>query len=186
MSTIAPPERTRHRNPVALAAISVAVTAIAAMWIYAFFFASKDNPDKLPDRAWAARSEAICAGYKEQVDALPPARAFADIEPREEAMRQRADVGETANDLLAGMVADLRVEPPADDYSRKGADLWLADWDRYLEARVAHVEAWRQGIDQKFEEPPTVEGKVTPVSLRMDAFAKINRMASCQVPQDMG
>ena len=84
------------------------------------------------------------------------------------------------------MVAELRAQPPADDRSRTGADLWLADWDRYIAARVAHVEEWRNGQDRKFAEPPTEEGEFTPVSLRMDAFAKINRMPSCQVPQDMG
>lgn len=182
-----PPEAPRRRrNPLALGAIAVIVVAFTAMWVYAFLFAPRDNPDKLPDEAWRERTEATCQEYRSAVDALPPARSFADVEPREEAMRQRADVGAQANVLLRQMVAAIAADGPADPKSQEGADLWLVDWDRYLTVRERHVEDWRAGIDEPFEEPPIEEGQITPVSLRMDAFAKINRMPSCQVPKDFG
>jgi hypothetical protein len=182
-----PPEAPRRRrNPLALAAIVVIVVAFTAMWVYAFFFASRENPDKLPDEAWRERTEATCGEYRAVVDELPPARSFADVEPREEAMRQRADVGAEANLVLREMVAAIAADEPDDAKSRDGAARWLADWDRYLAVREQHVEDWRAGIDEPFEEPPIEEGQITPVSLRMDAFAKINRMPSCQVPKDFG
>lgn len=166
--------------------LALVVLAIALFWLYAFFW-PREARDRIDDRAWAERAEAICAEYREQIDALPEAFRFEDIEPREEALRQRADVGQQATDLLRQMVADLRTAPtPADADSAEVVGEWLADWDRYLAARDAHVAEWRSGVDRRFAEPPAEEGEQAPVSLRMDAFAGTNDMASCKVPQDLG
>lgn len=175
-----------RRRPLAVGAVVVIVLAITAMWIYAFFFASKTNPDQIPDTAWTQRAEATCQSFAAQLNALPPARDFKDIRPVDEAMRQRAVVGDQATDLLDQQLAALRADVPGDDYSRTAVYLWLADWDRYLAARRSHTAEWRAGRDIPFSEPPIKEGAFTPVSIRMDAFTKINRMTSCQVPQDMG
>lgn len=184
MTPEAPPLPLRRR--ILLAGLVLLVVALGAMWFYAFFLASNDNPDKIPDRAWAERAEATCAAYGTQIDALPPARSFADVEPLEEALRQRAAVADEVTTLLRAMVADLAADELADGRSRQAVGLWLADWERFLAARDDQVAAWRQGIDRRFVEPPTEEGETTPVSLRMDAFAKVNRMPACQVPGDIG
>ena len=40
--------------------IIVAVAGLAAFWVWALFFASKEAVNKIGDREWAARAEAIC------------------------------------------------------------------------------------------------------------------------------
>ena len=68
------------------------------------------------------------------------------IEPVEEALRQRADVGEQATDLLAEQVARLRsLPPPGGEADGKLLQTWLADWDTYLSDRRDHIEGWRAG-----------------------------------------
>jgi hypothetical protein len=176
----------RRRNPLAVAAIAVVVVSIGAMWVYAFFFASKKNPDQIADRAWTQRAKVTCTAFKTQIDALPGARSFKDVQPRSEAMRERAAVGAQVTDLLDQQLAALRAEEAADETSRHALGLWLADWDRYLAARRAHILEWEAGKDVPFKEPPTRPGQITPVSVRMDAFADINFMPSCEVPKDMG
>lgn len=172
-----------------MAAVIVVVLGLTAMWVYAFSLTGQDNPDVFPDRAWAANAESVCATYTARVDALPPARSFKDIQPRSEALRQRADVGTEATDLLREMVAELAGREPADEKSRTGVNLWLQDWGRYLADRDRHVAGWRAGNDEPFSETAVSGedvGKGVPVSIRIDAFAKANRMASCVVPQDFG
>jgi hypothetical protein len=159
------------------------LVALAAMWVYALFFADASASQQVPDRAWAARAEAACSVTDGQLAALPPAMTFAKVTPISEALRQRADVGQKATDLLADMVGRLRADPPADTVSRAGLDLWLADWDTYLADRQHHIVRWRRGEDPQFVESAR-DGR--PVTLRMDAFATANRMKSCRVPQDFG
>ena len=56
-ATVAPPPPTAppRRNRLAMAAIGVVVLAFGAMWVYAFVFAPKNNPDKL-ERAFAFKT----------------------------------------------------------------------------------------------------------------------------------
>jgi hypothetical protein len=161
------------------------VLALAAMWVYVLFIAQHRSPNRLSDQTWSARAEAVCAGVTARLDALPPASSFADITPREDALRQRADVGQQATDLLRDQVRRLRAlaaPTGADDPVLVAA--WLADWDTYLTDRQEHVEDWRAGNDHPFAETETEGGG--PISDRMDELAKTNGMTSCVVPQDFG
>lgn len=185
MSTpVAPPARQGSR--IGRIAVIGVVVALVLFWAYVFLW-PREARDKMDDRAWTESADAVCEQWKAELDALPPASSFADVEPREEALRQRADVGEQATGYLRSMVADLRALPaPADADSVTKAELWLADWDAYLDARDAHVAEWRAGQDVRFREPPVEEGEISPISLRMDAFANTNLMVACRVPQDFG
>jgi len=91
-----PPVRLRRRR-LGIAAVAVFAAAVVAMYTYAFFFAPRNSPDKVPDRAWAASAQAICADARSRLDALPPAESFRKVEPRTEALRQRAVVLDQAN-----------------------------------------------------------------------------------------
>jgi hypothetical protein len=175
----APPRRVRP----AMLFVALVVAVFVVMWIYIFFFADTTNPNRVPDRAWTKQAEAICAAYAKQIGALPPARTFADIKPKSEAMRQRAAVGQEATDLLTQMVADLRASPSSDAATRDAVDRWLADYDTYLQDRRRHLARWAAGEDPPFAET-AVGGK--PISLGMDDFAYANDMSSCAVPQDLG
>jgi hypothetical protein len=166
-----------------MVAITVVVLAIGGMWIYAWFFAPKGNVDRFDDRAWADGAERQCAAVRAQVLALPAASSFRDVEPKEAALTQRAGVIDQATALLAGQLSALRQRQPADEKSRAGVEVWLADWDGYLESRRQQADRLRAGEDVEFS---VVEVGGAPVTMRMDAFAKTNGMPSCVVPDDIG
>lgn len=177
-----PAETERSRSKLALTGLGVLVVAITAMYIFAFFFASGKSPDKVPDRAWAVAAEARCASDRARIYALPPARTFRDIQPLTEALRQRAVVLDRANAMIGEELAALKALPIADDTTRKLATQWLADYDVYLTDREAHSLVLKAGKDDAFTET-TYKG--SPMSNRMDAFARVNLMKSCQVPLDV-
>jgi hypothetical protein len=161
------------------------VLALAAMWVYVLFIGKEVSPNRLEDQGWAEQAEPVCATAAARVGALPSARSFAGIEPLDEALRQRAEVGQEATDLVAAQVAALRGLPPPTG-PNDGALLtaWFADWDTYLGDRADHVAEWRAGRDRPFAETEADTGG--PISDRMDALAKENGMPSCVVPRDFG
>jgi hypothetical protein len=165
--------------------LAVVVLGLAAMWVYVLFIGKESSPNQLGDRTWAERAEPVCAAVALKIGALPPARSFAAIEPIEEALRQRAAVGQQATDLLAGQLSTLRALPaPTGGTDGKLLDAWFADWDTYLADRQDHIEDWRAGRDRAFAETEADTGG--PISDRMDALATQNRMPSCVVPGDFG
>jgi hypothetical protein len=184
MTTPAAPERPpRRRFRPAAFGVGVALSLLAAMWIYIFFFADTNNPNRVPDRAWAAKAETICKGYADQIKVLPDATTFAAIKPKAEAIRRRAVVGQQVTDLLTAMVASLRATPAADAVTADAVNRWLADYDTYLGDRHRHLEAWAAGEDPPFAE--TADGD-RPLSIGMDDFSNANLMTSCEVPGDLG
>lgn len=164
-------------------AIATAVVVIAAVWILAFFVVEKGPRDRLDDRAWTDAAETVCARYMTEIDRLPPARSFADVTPRSEAISRRADVGVRATDLLEAMVAELRRLPATNPRTAELTGLWLTDYETYNQFRRLHIAKWRNGEDPRFTEP-AVRGE--PLSRGMDGFAEANGTSSCEVPGDFG
>jgi hypothetical protein len=177
------PARPKRRVRVATITIGVVIAGFAVMWIYAWFFAPRGNVDRFDDPAWTAAAEKLCATTRDKVLALPAASTFADIEPRAEALRQRAVVLDQATALMQAQYDGLRANEPTDEQAREGVDLWLGDWEGYLESRRVQADRLRRGEDKPFTVP---EEGGAPVTLRMDAFAKTNGMPSCVVPDDVG
>jgi hypothetical protein len=174
------PRRTAHR--LAVAAVVVVVLVLVAMWIYAFFLADTSSPDRLRDRAWAAQAQATCKPFADRIAALPPARQFADIQPKTAGLLQRAPVVDDVTELLGQMVAQLRLSTPADANGRQLVAAWLADYDSYLNSRRAQTAKWRAGEDPRFA---VAEAGGQPIDSRMDDFADANAMVSCKTPGDL-
>lgn len=174
--------RGRRWVRVLLAAI---VLALGAMWVYVLFIGEPKTPNVLDDETWPPQAEQICATVAADVAALPPAHSFVDVEPLEEALRQRAEVAEQATELLEGQVTSLRALPaPAGEHDDELLAAWLADWDTYIQDRRDHIAEWRAGRDGPFAETEADTGG--PISNRMTALAKENRMPTCVVPGDLG
>jgi hypothetical protein len=169
-------------RPVTIA-IAAIIVGFAAMWIYAWFLAPRGNIDRFDDPVWTGAAEEVCAATRTKVLALPAASTFAGIEPRTEALRQRAVVLDQVTGLLQAQYDTLRATEPSGEQGREGVGLWLADWEGYLESRRQQADRLRAGEDKPFTVP---EAGGAPVTLRMDAFAKTNDMPSCVVPDDVG
>jgi hypothetical protein len=174
------PRRTGHR--LAVVAVVTVVMLLVAMWVYAFFFADTSSPDRLHDRAWAAQAQATCRPFADQIAALPPARQFADIQPKSAALLQRAPVVDQVTELLTQMVARLRLSAPADANGRQLVAAWLGDYDSYLNSRRVQTAKWRAGEDPRFA---VAEVGGQPIDSRMDDFADANAMVSCKTPGDL-
>ena len=178
------PKRT-GRQQLVRAMLGLVVVAIGIMWAYVLFIAGDKSPDRLTDRTWPTAAESICASYKAKIDALPGARSFKDVKPVEEALRQRAAVGEQANAYVDQQLAELEALPaPTDANGVIAIKGYLGDWNNYAKDRARQITLWREGKSPPFSETQIKDGR--PVSDRMDAFAMLNEMRSCAVPKDIG
>lgn len=146
----------------------------AAFWTWALFFASKEAVNKIEDREWAARAEAICEPVEQEIRLL-------DLE-RTADLNGRADLVDRGTDLLAQMLDDLMAVPPADPKGAEIVPLWIADYERLLERRYAYADELRAGIDEPFTEP-RAEGAEIPVTEKLETFAGDNEMPSCSPPR---
>ena len=85
--------------------------------------------------------------------------------------------------MVADLVASLHALQPKVADDRQYTDQWLDDWDGYLASRQAYAKVLATGKDARFA--VQAEGG-HPVTERMDGFAVLNHMPSCQVPLDVG
>jgi hypothetical protein len=176
------PERPASRwRLVARIALVVGLVCFAAFWTWALFFASKEPINRIGDRAWAARAEAIC------VSAEGRRLALADFRTMENAdaalVNERAEIVDRATDIIEQMLDDVTVESPTD---AKGQDLvpqWEADYRAYIaDRRVFTANLRESGENLPFYE---TEASGIPISEKLEVFAADNEMATCSPPRDL-
>ena len=155
----------------------VAVILIALMWAYILSPWSKhgDTPTTLKDASYTAAAEQICAASQTKINALPKADTA-------ESPEDRARVLTEANGLVGDLVTRLHALQPKVEADRQFTDQWLTDWDSYLASREAYARILASGKDERFA--VQAEGG-HPITERMDGFALLNDMPSCQVPLDV-
>jgi hypothetical protein len=177
------PERPASRwRVLARIALVVGLVCFAAFWVWALFFASKEPINRIGDRAWAARAEAICVTATRERLTLADFRTLQNADAA--LIRQRADIVDQATDIVEQMLDDVAAEKPSDT---KGQDLvpqWEADYRTYIADRRAFTADLREsGKNLPFYE---TEASGIPISERLEVFAADNRMASCAPPHDLG
>ena len=173
----ASPDIRTRRVTVGRVAIIVVLLALALLWVYALSGAArKDPPDQLDDPAFSEAAEPRCAEAREVIDGLPAAQ---DAESPED----RATTVAAATDELSAMIDDLEAEAPTGESrdARITRD-WIDDWRIYLSDRRAYVEQLEAGSEDPFEVTPRGNRQIT---VTMDNFATVNRMASCAAPLDI-
>ena len=156
----------------------VAVILIMLMWAFILSPWSKrgDVPTTLKDTTYTAAAEQACAATQASIKELPKAETASSPE-------ERAGVLQQANAMVADLVASLHALQPKVADDRQYTDQWLEDWDGYLASRQAYAKVLATGKDARF----TVQAEGGhPVTERMDGFAVLNHMPSCQVPLDVG
>jgi len=160
--------------------LTFASAAIAVMWVYALFFASKEAVNKIGDVEWTQRAEQRCLVAKQERLTLADYRLI--TEPGTGGLGQRAALVDQATDSLERMVNDLQADIPADEKGRAIIPLWLTDYRTYISDRRAYTEELRLGNNAPFSES-TFEG--LPLAERLATFAGDNRMPSCAPPIDL-
>jgi hypothetical protein len=158
----------------------VVIAAIVVMWVYALFFASKEAVNKIGDRAWAERAEAICDEAQTARRELADFRTLDDVGA--DALEVRAGLVEQATDLLEAMLDDVSAATPTDDKGRAIVPLWQADYRTYLADRREYIDQLRAGDNSPFSET-IVDG--IPISEKLATFSADNEMASCAPPDDL-
>lgn len=160
--------------------LTFASAAIAVMWIYALFFASKEAVNKIGDIEWTLRAEQRCLAAEQERINLADYRLI--TEPGTGGLTERAALVDKATDSLERMIDDLQSDVPADEKGRAIIPLWLADYRTYISDRRAYTTNLRAGDNSPFSES-TFEG--LPLAERLATFAGDNRMPSCAPPIDL-
>lgn len=170
------PLRTRITRVLVL----VVLVGFAAFWTWALFFASKEAVNKIDDRGWAERAEAICVRAEADREALADYRR---LDPEDPAMMvERAELIDRSTDVLEAMLDDVVAVEPADDKGRSLVPLWESEYRDYLSSRRDHADVVRGGSNAPFLEP---DGGGIPISQRLSVFATDNEMPTCGPPRDL-
>jgi len=187
----------------ALVGVISTVALFTFLLVFAFTGGNTRNPDELDQIGFADTADAICEQHQNAILALTPAQDVAT--PAE-----RADVLDEANEILADMIAALRVDvegrdvvddlpdarsnslSPADQAvvdagtlsaeDKRNLDQWLRDHELYLADRQNHSMRLRDEGDVRFL--VTAKG-TSQVSEAVDGFARVNDMENCAVPLDL-
>lgn len=165
---------------VARIVLSVTISLIVVMWVYALFFASKESVNKFADRAWAQRAQARCLIAEQTRKNLADYRIVSTLGP--DALKERADIIDLSTDTMQDFVSEFRMSLPTDAKGFELVGLWLDDYEIYIADRREFTNDLRLGIDKKFAETPI---KGLPISEKIATFAADNEMSNCKPPIDL-
>ena len=182
--TVAPDnnELDEHRpNPWLRGLLLVILTAFAAFWIWALFFASKEAVNRIEDRAWAERAEAICLeATKERIELADLTRID---QAGPELIYRRAEIVDESTAILEAMLDDVVAVAPADAKGQGIVPLWEEEYRVYLQDRRDYADQLREtGENLAFYETAVDE---LPITERLATFAGDNEMSTCAPPIDL-
>jgi hypothetical protein len=160
--------------------VIVAVAGLAAFWVWALFFASKEAVNKIGDREWAARAESICESAQAERETLVDERVIDSGDPS--MLAERGDIVDEATDIVEAMLDDVVAVIPTDDKGQAIVPQWEADYRTYLANRREFSDRLRAGENEPFTEK-AVDG--IPISEKLEQFAGDNEMPSCAPPHDL-
>lgn len=161
-----------RRSPVRRVLLWGAVVVLIVFWVWALLFASKESINKIDDREWAERAQAICVRTDAQLRALD-----AQASPE---LAVRADLVDESTDLLGVMLDDIVAVAPSDDKGQSIVPEWEADYRVLLEDRYRYAERLRAGENVAFTET-AVSG--VPITERIEKFTLDNEMPTCAPPR---
>lgn len=159
-------------------AAGVFIVFAVGFWIFAFSPLARglfQAVDQIEDEALVLQIEARCVTALDELDALPSIRSA-------ETPQERAGNLQLANAALISMTEDIQALGTAFENDGRLIGLWLGDWDVYMADRVTHVDRLNEGQDVRFLN--SVQDGIF-IAERMNGFARVNNMDSCQVPGDL-
>ena len=183
-ATVTPDERHADEdrpNPWLRGLLLIVLALFAAFWIWALFFASKEAVNRIEDRAWAERAQAICIEATEARIELADLTRIDQATP--ELIYRRAEIVDESTDILEQMLDDVVAVPPSDAKGQGIVPLWEAEYRIYLDDRRAYADELRDtGENSAFYESAVDE---LPISERLTTFAGDNEMSACAPPIDL-
>lgn len=161
-----------RRSPIRRVLLWGSIVLLIVFWVWALFFASKESINKIEDRAWAERAEAICVATRVELRALD-AQATADL-------MVRAGLVDESTDLLSAMLDDIVAVTPSDEKGQAIVPDWEDDYRVLLADRYRYADQLRAGENVAFTET-AVSG--VPITERIEKFALDNEMPTCAPPR---
>jgi hypothetical protein len=170
------PTRTRAQKIARITVVAIILGSVL-LWIYVLTRSPGRPFGELDDPTVAAAAEPICARAATEIAQLP--QAF-EVETPE----ARADSIDEATAILDGMLGEL--EPLTPPPATRDGDMfseWLGDWRTYLGNRDDYADRLRDDPNARFY---VAEKDARQITEPIDRFAKINLMASCATPREVG
>lgn len=165
------------------ALLAVVVLLIAAMWVYAFVFASKKGVYRVDDASWRRDAERICAAARVERVALADTDEGYISNPTPEQMLRRADLVDQATDILDGMLDDIEALPVASDRDRELVASFLGYYRTIISDRRTYTATLRELRLEPYRETVVGGGPVTNV---VTDFTSGNGIKSCVPPGELG
>jgi hypothetical protein len=160
--------------------VVVALGLLIAMWVYGLFFASKEGINRINDRDWPVRAQAICQQANAERRQLTDLRRLDEVGPG--ALAGRAALVDRATDIVTRMLDEVVAVAPTDAKGRDLIPMWEAEYRVYLNDRRDYADLLRSGVNRPFAETRS-EG--LPISERLETFAGDNEMPACAPPRDL-
>lgn len=174
------PTEGRRRSPILGLLLLFLMIGFVSFWTWALFFASKESINRIEDRAWAERAEAICARANAEREELADYRR---IDPDDaDMMRERGDLIDRSTDIVERMLDEVVAVGPSDPKGAEIVPMWEDDYRTYIENRRDYAELTRGGVNEPFRQARA--GSV-PITERIQRFAVDNEMRSCAPPRDL-
>ena len=170
-----------NRQKLTRIGLTIVCIPIAAMWVYAFGFASRESVNKIGDTAWQARAQTICLEAQNFRFSLED---LSEMNPTDtNAMAKKADIVDKATDSLEVAINKIAEVSPTDEKGKAIVPNWIADYRVYIENRRQFSEDLRTATRRPYFSETEVEG--VPISERIGKFARENDMKACQPPVDL-
>ena len=165
-------------------AILVLICAlIAAMWVYAFGFASKTGVYFVTEKSWRTSAEKICTEATQRRLALADTSQGYIAKPTHAQMTQRADIVDRATDTLSQMIDDLVALPLASSDNRERVAVFAKYYRQIIDDRRAYTARLRAFHLEPYRET-LLRG--SPVSNTVIDFTTGNAIPHCMPPGELG
>ncbi|MEA3185777.1 MAG: hypothetical protein QOJ74_2254 [Ilumatobacteraceae bacterium] len=180
VADIAVPRKTRRW----VRAMLVLVCAlIAAMWVYAFGFASKTGVYYVTDKGWRTSAEQICVEATQRRLALADTSQGYIAKPTHEQMIQRADIVDKATDTLDHMINDIEALPLATSDNRERVTVFVKYYREIISDRRAYTARLRAFQLTSYRETMVLG---SPVTNTVTDFTTGNAIPHCMPPGELG
>ncbi len=182
--TPSPADADRRRGPRRLGVLLV-VASFVGIWGYVLwltFVEGRAEPrDRLEDTSFTEAAEDTCAPSSAFFASLPLA---SEVDSPEE----RADLLDEASDELEQMVERLDgLVRPRDAEEARAVRRWLDDYRTLVQDRREYAAAQRDPSHPRYDQPFAVTDRGGfQVDVLIEEFAHVNRMESCEPPNDVG
>ncbi len=163
------------------ALMAIGAVLFVTFWAWALFFASKEAVNRIGDRGWAERAQAICEQSRGDLEAIADYRTIVDASPT--LIGERADLVDQSTDILEAMLDQTVAVGPTDDKGIAIVPKWESEYRTFLDDRHNYATQLRDsGQNLAFYE---TEVGGLPISERLETFAGDNEMPACAPPRDL-